>query len=209
MNVAAEFAAEEVCSEPVPAGSPPPDSLRLIPLIEPAHAAVLFEQLHRDLAWNDGCYACDGRRFALPRLQAWYSDPGVRYTYARHLMNSHPWTPLLQNLRSRVEAASGHGFNAVLANLYRDGRDHVGWHADDEPDLGPAPVIASLSLGAARALSFRARSGDGTVRGDIVLPPGSLLLMAPAFQRDWEHAVLPHPQVAAPRLNLTFRRVGG
>ena len=103
---------------------------------------------------------------------------------------------------------AGHEFNGVLLNLYRDGRDGMGWHADDEPELGPEPVIASVSLGAERRFRLKHRRLP-EARLDIVLPHGSLLVMAGATQRHWVHAL---PKAAAPvgaRINLTFRRVVG
>lgn len=179
--------------------------LRIGRLLDKAEADRLFQRLLTETPWNDGYYLAGGRRFALPRLQAWHADAGIDYRYADNLRNSHCWTPTLQALRERVQAASGLDFNAVLLNLYRNGHDAVGWHADDEPDLGPAPAIASLSLGATRHFSIRPRpAGDAR---HIPLPGGTLLVMDSSFQHAWEHAVLAAPDVVSPRLNLTFRRV--
>lgn len=179
--------------------------LRLGRMFDKAPADQLFHQLLAETPWNDGYYLAAGRRFALPRLQAWYADPGIGYRYANNLRNSHVWTPALQALREQIQRISGLHFNAVLLNLYRDGHDTVGWHADDEPDLGPAPVIASLSLGAPRSFSVRRRP-QGEAQ-HIPLPSGMLLVMDPPFQRDWEHAVPADPLVMSPRINLTFRLV--
>ena len=168
----------------------------------------LFRQLLVDTPWNDGSYLAAGRRFQLPRLQAWFADEGIAYRYADNLLNSHPWTPRLSALRQQVEAVTGHRFNAVLINQYRDGGDSVSWHADDEPDLGPAPTIASLSLGATRTFCLRPRGADRSPHElPIPLPSGTLLLMRAPLQRDWEHAVPAEPSVTAPRINLTFRLV--
>lgn len=176
-------------------------------LLAQDEADALFQALMSTTPWNDGSYMAAGRRFQLPRLQAWYADEGVDYRYADNLHNSHPWTPTLLALRQRVEAASGLRFNAVLLNLYRHGLDSVGWHADDEPDLGPAPAIASLSLGATRAFGVRPRP-TGEVHL-LPLPAGTLLVMDAPFQQHWHHAVPAQPEVGAPRLNLTFRLVIG
>lgn len=172
-----------------------------------AEAQRLFAQLCAETPWNDGGYSAAGRRFRLPRLQCWFSDPGIEYRYAQNLFNSHPWTPALGALRELVEAHTGERFNAVLANLYRDGSDAVGWHADDEDDLGPAPHIASLSLGATRRFHWRPKPGVVGEADSLALPAGTLLLMRAPFQQDWEHAVLAEPEVAGARLNLTFRLV--
>lgn len=179
--------------------------LRLGRLLDEAEAAALFHRLITETHWNDGSYMAAGRRFRLPRLQAWHADEGIDYRYADNLHNSHTWTPALLTLRERVCAASGHDFNAVLLNLYRNGLDTVGWHADDEPDLGPAPVIASVSLGATRHFAIRPRPAGEARR--IRLLSGTLLVMEAPFQQVWEHAVPEESEVTAPRLNLTFRKV--
>ena len=110
-------------------------------------------------------------------------------------------------LRQRLERACGATFNSVLANLYRDGHDAMGWHSDDEPELGPAPVIASLSLGAQRRFVFRPKAPRGPPVLDLELPHGSLLRMAGATQRLYQHALPRMARVQSPRINLTFRRI--
>lgn len=179
--------------------------LRLGRLLGETEAASLFHQLITETRWNDGSYTAAGRRFQLPRLQAWHADEGIDYRYADNLHNSHTWTPALSALRERVCSTTGHDFNAVLLNLYRSGLDTVGWHADDEPDLGPAPVIASLSLGATRHFAIRPRPAGEARR--IRLLSGTLLVMEAPFQQAWEHAVPEEPDITAPRLNLTFRKI--
>ncbi|TDN46790.1 alkylated DNA repair dioxygenase AlkB [Azoarcus indigens] len=176
-------------------------------LLDAAAAEQLFHALCAGIPWTDGSYLAAGRRFRLPRQQAWFSDAGIDYRYAQNLLNSHGWTPPLAALREQVAQLTGHRFNAVLANLYRDGEDHVGWHADDEADLGPAPVIASLSLGATRAFHWRPKPGVAGAAASLPLEAGTLLLMRAPFQQQWEHAVPAEPDIAGARLNLTFRRV--
>jgi alkylated DNA repair dioxygenase AlkB len=125
-----------------------------------------------------------------------------------------PWIPELLSLKLRVEEAtplaayanSGvpkSGYNAVLCNLYRDGNDSVGLHADDEPEMGP--VIASVSLGAERL--FRLRRKGGSVAFSERLTHGSLLIMAGDTQKNFKHEVPKEPHVTQPRINLTFRRI--
>ncbi len=192
--------------QPVP-GHP---LLRHCRLFQAAEAAVLMEALLAQIAWNEGAYLVAGRSFRLPRLQAWYADPGVEYRYAQQLLNSHAWIEPLLHLRHQVEALTGQRFNAVLVNLYRDGTDCVGWHADDEPDLGPAPVIASLSLGASRTFSVRRKGDEGQPDQETFGVPvhaGDLLVMDAPFQRDWQHAILAEPESPGSRMNLTFRQV--
>src|SRR5690606_30273743 len=118
-----------------------------------------------------------------------------------------PWSAALSDLRDRLERELGTGFNSVLANLYRDGRDAMGWHSDDEPELGPAPVIASVSLGATRRFVLKHRRKPDRKLA-LELPAGSLLVMAGATQRNYRHAL---PRTARPvggRINLTFRSIG-
>lgn len=173
----------------------------------PDAAARIFERLSSDIPWSDGHYQVAGRRMALSRCQCWFSDPGVSYRYHAQLQNARGLSPLLEALRQVVQAATGRRFNAVLANLYRDGEDRVAWHADDDPDLGALTEIASLSFGATRHFDWRPKAGIAGEAARMPLPSGTLLFMRAPFQRDWEHAVLPEPDVRTPRINLTFRQV--
>lgn len=176
-------------------------------LYPPARSRTLFEELRSTVPWTDGTYVAGGRVFSMPRLQAWYAEPGIAYRYGENLHETAPWTPLLRAIRADVERSLGVRFNALLINLYRDGADSVGWHADDEPDLGDAPIIGSLSLGAQRQFLFRHRK-TGAIEG-LLLGDGELLRMNPAFQAEWEHSVPSDPKVREARINLTFRRVVG
>lgn len=167
-----------------------------------AHA--LLQQLIQEIAWQQD-FVAFGRRFDVPRLQAWYADPGVHYRYSDNKLESHCWTALLLSIKQDVEARSGHDFNSVLLTFYRDGQDHVNWHADDEPELGEAPVIASLSLGTTREFQYRHKHCDE--RGSLQLQDGELLVMQPQFQQQWQHRVPLEPHIHEPRINLTFRQV--
>ena len=173
-----------------------------------AEAAALLAHLTATVPWEQRTIRLFGQEFPQPRLTAWYGDAGARYTYSGLAWEPRPWLPALDNLRHRLEVATQARYNSVLLNLYRDGRDSMGWHADDEPELGPAPVIASLSLGAVRRFRLRPRPGLNHAPFGIDLPPGSLLLMRGLMQKHWQHAL---PKTARPvgaRLNLTFRWVG-
>lgn len=163
-----------------------------------------FQRLRNGLAWQQERLFIYGRCLDVPRLMAWYGDPEARYRYSRvdHLPLS--WTDDLLRLREDVEVACHASFNSVLANLYRDGRDSMGCHADDEKELGSEPVIASLSFGGTRLLRFRHRSG---IKVDIELANGDLLLMAGVLQHHWRHALPKTRQVKQERINLTFRRI--
>lgn len=165
-----------------------------------------LERLREGVEWEQHAVKLFGREVPCPRLSAWYGDAHATYRYSGFRHAPRPWTPDLQELRSAVEAASGAAFNSVLLNLYRDGADAMGWHADDEPELGPEPVIASVSLGAARRLRFRHRTRRD-LKTEVLLTHGSLLVMAGATQQHWQHAIPRSRTVSEPRINLTFRLI--
>lgn len=165
---------------------------------------ALFATLRADIAWETHRIRLFGRQVDSPRLSCWIGDPGTAYTYSGTRFEPHPWPAALLALRERLQQDIGVPFNSVLANLYRDGRDSMGWHSDDERELGVEPVIASLSLGAARRFVLRNRR-DPDSKLALDLADGSLLLMRGQTQRHWRHAL---PRTAKPvgeRINLTFR----
>jgi len=168
-----------------------------------AEADSLLRVLQESLPWEVHRIRMFGRVVDSPRLSAWIGDPDATYRYSGTRFVPHPWTPVLQALRDRASEACGVAFNSVLANLYRDGSDRMGWHSDDEPELGPAPVIASVSLGAERTFRFRAKSGGEPVA--IELTHGSLLRMAGDTQRLYKHELPARKRAQGPRINLTFR----
>ncbi|MBA2077460.1 alpha-ketoglutarate-dependent dioxygenase AlkB [Rhodanobacter sp. PCA2] len=179
--------------------------------LEPGEADALFAELRQAVAWETHRIRLFGREIDSPRLSCWIGDPGAGYTYSGTRFEPRPWPAALAALRARLEQACAARFNSVLANLYRDGDDAMGWHSDDEPELGARPVIASLSLGAERRFRFRRRRarGEPAQPGDtveLVLPHGSLLRMAGATQHLYRHALPRVRGLAAPRVNLTFRR---
>jgi alkylated DNA repair dioxygenase AlkB len=174
--------------------------------IPSAEAAQLFEDLQRTIGWHQESILMFGRRVLVPRLVAWHGDPGASYTYSGTLHQPLPWTPPLVRVRDRVCELTGARFNSVLLNLYRDGRDGMGWHADDEPELGRDPVIASVSLGATRRFCLRHRKRKG-VKLDLPLPHGSVLCMSGGTQHHWVHALPKTRAAVGERINLTFRRV--
>ena len=171
---------------------------------EAAEAARLMAELRQGIDWRDEEILLFGRRVPVPRRVAWHGDPGASYTYSGTPHLPEPWTPALACIRDRVREITGARFNAVLLNLYRDGRDGMGWHADDEPELGPNPVIASVSLGAMRRFSLRHRRRRD-LRIDLPLAHGSLLLMSGTTQHHWVHALPKTAASAGERINLTFR----
>lgn len=173
--------------------------------LDPAAASTLFGALRDGLPWERHRITVYGRTLDAPRLSCWIGD--AAYTYSGTRFEPHPWPSVLASVRERLEDELDAGFNSVLANLYRDGNDRLGFHRDSEPELGPEPLIASLSLGATRRFRLREREGRGSF--GIDLEHGSLLVMAGATQRHWLHAVPQTARVVGPRINLTFRRVLG
>ena len=177
----------------------------------PEEATQLFNTLLSKCAWQRH-RASFG--YTVPRDEAYYGDPGTHYTYSRREYQPLPWMPELLSLKVHVEETtpvaaytnSGLpklGYNALLCNLYRDGNDSVGLHADAEPEMGP--VIASISLGAGRL--FRLKRENGSIAFSERLPHGSLFVMAGDTQKHFKHEVPKEPGVTQPRINLTFRRI--
>lgn len=173
--------------------------------LDPDFAVRAFDELLRTNAWEEHDIVVFGQRHREPRLSTWHADGGKEYEYSGLLRTPLPLTPLLNDIRSRCESVSGASFNSVLVNLYRDGNDGVGWHADNEAVNGREPTIASVSLGATRRFDLRHRESKETVKVD--LHSGSLLVMSGLSQHCWVHQVAKTKQVVGPRINLTFRRV--
>jgi alkylated DNA repair dioxygenase AlkB len=170
-------------------------------------ATAVLEALASGPGWEQHRLMLFGRERLTPRLCAWYGDPDARYAYSGKALEPLPWTAPLAALRERLEVALGVRFNSVLANLYRNGADSMGWHSDDEASLGPQPVIASLSLGATRRFMLRHRRRRDVPPMSLLLEHGSLLLMVGDTQRHWHHAVPKTRQPVGTRINLTFRHV--
>jgi alkylated DNA repair dioxygenase AlkB len=165
----------------------------------------IYRQLHAGLEWQSEQLFIYGRWLTVPRLMAWYGDSQASYRYSGVTHQPLPWTPLLANLRTDVEVVCQQAFNSVLANLYRDGRDSMGCHADNEKELGKNPTIASLSFGETRLLRFRHPESDYKL--DIELSNGDLLVMAGELQHHWRHELPKTRKPKQARINLTFRQI--
>ncbi len=172
-----------------------------------AEADRYFATLRGNLAWQSEEVVILGERRRVPRLVAWYGEPEAIYTYSgvRHEPLAFPAD--LQAIRTRIQSLSGARFNSALANLYRDGRDGMGWHADNEPELGRNPVIASVSFGATRRFTLRHRWRK-SLKQSIDLDDGSLLVMEGPTQHHWLHALPKTVRPIGERLNLTYRWIG-
>ena len=166
----------------------------------------LWPQLE-NLNWQQSVIRIAGKQHLIPRLNAWYGDVGRSYGYSGTRLEFNPWTPELLALKSQIEQVSGQRFNAVLANLYRDGSDSVDWHADNEPELGPKPVIATVSLGGKRLFCMKNKRDASIEKINLELEPGSLFLMQGDTQLNWVHRVPKTKKTVNARISLTFRRV--
>jgi alkylated DNA repair dioxygenase AlkB len=169
-------------------------------------ADKLLLVLQHKVLWQQTEITVYGKSVPIPRLNAWYGDPGCRYTYSNAELEPIPWLPELMVINQRLSASLGCCFNTVLVNYYRNGNDSVAWHSDDEVELGSNPVIASVSLGAERRFCMRHRYCDKTQK-TIDLHHGSLLLMSGRMQHYWQHQIPKIPKLVNSRINLTFRRV--
>jgi alkylated DNA repair dioxygenase AlkB len=170
-------------------------------------ARASFDALLREVPFAQRAIHVFGREVLQPRLVAWVGEPDAVYRYSGTTHLPEPFGPALRALRDSVGREAGEHYNSVLCNLYRDGKDAMGMHSDREPELGPAPVIASLSLGAARRFQLRHRKGKGHRQLDLLLEDGSLLIMRGTIQQYYRHGIPREPAVTEPRINLTFRRI--
>ena len=177
-------------------------SLRL-----PAPASKLLRELIVQTPWRAEEITVWGKKHLQPRLTAWYGDSGRAYTYSGISMDPLPWTPTLAELRRLVEVTCDEAFNSVLPNYYRNEKDSMGLHSDDEPELGPRPAIASLSLGELRTLTFKHKRTADQPLIQLPLESGSLLLMKGDTQKNWKHGIAKSAKPLGARVNLTFRRI--
>lgn len=172
--------------------------------LSPEQATRLFGVLQQELAWTQESIKLFGKTQLVPRLVCWYGDDNISYRYSGIDHLALPWTPSLLALKQRLEDTTRQQFNSVLGNFYRNEKDSMGWHADNEPELGDSPFIASISLGEDRIFKARHKTGD---KIKLTLGNGSLLTMSGAFQQYWQHCI---PKTSVPksaRINLTFRYV--
>lgn len=165
-------------------------------------------QLLAETPWEQPQVFLHGKHYPVPRLLAWYGDAEASYCYSGLVHQPLPWTALLGEIRLAVEQAAGQRFNGVLLNYYRDGKDSMGWHSDDETVLGRNPLIASLNLGGMRRFDLR-RKGQTRIEHSLELGHGALLVMRGATQHHWQHQVAKTARPVAPRINLTFRLIRG
>lgn len=167
---------------------------------------AMIAELIRDIAWQSETIRIAGVERLVPRLTAWYGDEGADYRYSGVDHSPLAWSQTLLKIKEKVEQASGESFNSALCNLYRNGKDSVAWHSDDEPELGAQPVIASVSFGATRSFHLKHKT-QTKLRHKMSLTSGSLLVMKGATQSHWLHQVPKEPKITEPRVNITFRKI--
>lgn len=166
----------------------------------------LFKRLLEETRWRQPQIRIAGKSIKIPRLQAWYGDAMAHYHYSGLSLKPEEWTETLLLIKTRVEKISGAKFNSLLLNRYRNGQDSVGWHSDDERELGANPIIASLSLGATRVFRLQHKK-QAEVKLNLELKQGTLLMMSGELQHYWRHQAPKTSKPVGERINLTFRRI--
>jgi alkylated DNA repair dioxygenase AlkB len=176
-------------------------------LYQENYTSITMDEITRDLVWRNDPITMFGKTYPQPRLTAWHGDPGLPYTYSKITMTSPGWTPTLLSLKEQLEKDLKVPFNSVLVNYYRDGNDHMSYHADDEKELGENPVIASLSFGVTRKFQLKHRYDTRLLPVTIELESQSLLVMKGELQHFWNHKINKSKKITEPRLNLTYRYI--
>ena len=193
-------------SEPVVFNLPDTAIIYYPHFFDKKEADTIFEQLLYDIPWQQDEIRVFGKTFPQPRLTALFGNEGKSYSYSNIKMQPHPWNPLLQKIKSKVESVSDTNFTSVLLNYYRDGKDSNGWHADNEKELGSNPIIASISFGTERIFQLK-HNTIPNLKQNIVLEHGSLLLMKGSTQHFWKHQIPKTSKTIGSRINLTFRTI--
>ena len=166
---------------------------------------VMMRALIAKTPWRQEDVVVWGKTFRQPRLVAWYGDPGRAYRYSGVALEPLPWADRIFDIKNRVESLVKQSFNSVLLNYYRDQSDSMGLHSDDEKELGPRPVIASVSMGAERSFLFKSKLNPEAKVVKLPLASGSLLLMKGDTQKNYKHGIGKETRAIGPRVNLTFR----
>jgi alkylated DNA repair dioxygenase AlkB len=191
--------------EPIP--MPDADVSMLHEIEMPLPYDVMLQKLLDQTIWRQEYVTLYGKTHPQPRLIAWYGDPGKQYDYSGISLTPLPWTDLLREIKRRIEDCTESSFNSVFLNLYRDHNDSMGFHSDDERELGLEPAIASVTFGATRIFQMKHKKDPDTPTVKIPLSAGSVLLMKGATQRFWKHGIMKQTQPCGPRVNLTFRTI--
>jgi alkylated DNA repair dioxygenase AlkB len=165
-----------------------------------------FGKLVNEIQWKQEPIWMFGKKVMQPRLTALYGNPSVPYGYSGIKMQPFPWTDFLSQIKEAIEQVADTDFTHVLLNYYRDGKDSMGWHRDNEAELGKNPIIGSVSFGYPRRFQFRLYE-EKCKKKEVLLEHGSFLLMSGATQHYWEHQIPKSQKVQGARINLTFRKI--
>ena len=168
---------------------------------------LYMKHLTNDIKWKREKIRMWGREIVTKKRIAWYADEGKSYTYSGSTFHPDQWNELLLEIKKHVEQYIKFQFNSVLLNEYPNGKVGMGWHSDDERELGIDPIIASLSFGANRDFIFKHKTDKSFENIKIHLKSGSLLLMLGSTQHHWKHSLPKRLKVREPRINLTFRKI--
>jgi alkylated DNA repair dioxygenase AlkB len=163
-----------------------------------------FQTLLKTIRWNQEPIKIFGKEVMQPRLTAWHGESTAKYSYSGISLIPNPWTQTLKEIKDKIETVAEAKFTGALLNLYRDGKDSMGWHRDNEKELGVNPVIGSISFGATRTFQFRNYEKKDLIKS-IELTDGSFLLMKGETQHYWQHRITKSTRIIAPRINITFR----
>lgn len=191
-------------SEPIQLNLPDSDVIYIPNFFNKTEADKIFMELLNDTPWQQDIITVYGKTHLQPRLTALYGNEGKPYSYSNIKMLPKNWTFLLKKIKFHIESIANTNFTTVLLNYYRDGSDSNGWHADDEKELGINPIIASVSFGAERNFQLK-HNNDKTLKKNIILEHGSLLIMKGVTQHNWKHQIPKTAKPVGPRINLTFR----
>ena len=164
-----------------------------------------FDECLANIKWVEGTIKIFGKEHNIPRLQAWYANEDINYKYSGKALLRNNWNSVLNEIKDDIELATSQKFNSVLGNLYRDGSDSMGLHADDEKELGENPVIASFSLGEERDIYFKHKNKN--ISFSIPQESGKLIVMSGSTQKYWKHGIKKTKKIKKPRINLTFRNI--
>ncbi len=170
-------------------------------------ADYYLAHLIKSIDWQQDYLKIHGNSIAIPRLQAWYGDSHSHYQYSGLKLAPLAWTKDLLEIKQRVESLCQCQFNSVLLNYYRDGKDSVAWHSDNEVELGPRPIIASVSFGVTRRFVLKHKHNKTLKKINCPLHHGSLIVMGDTVQKYWQHQVPKEPDITQTRINLTFRNI--
>ncbi len=183
-----------------------PDCLAYKPnFLAARSASELYNYLQQSIQWQQPTVRVWGQDHKVPRLQFWMGEIGREYQYSGKIFKAEPWLPIVSQLKQKVENTCGMEYNSVLLNWYRDGQDKMGWHADNEEELGPSPSIAMVSVGVQR--SFQFRSLETQITENLEVEHGSLLMMKSGMQESYQHQVPARAKIKEGRISLTFRNI--